>query len=109
MNKVAKILIFAALVILAAIAFFYPKDAGGTTCGFCGPYQDGAIYKIEYACLGFKVEGKPFGEPYAMDEAGDITCYGIVLPAKTCYTNNYSNDTKIWQFTAASCSNPIGG
>ena len=74
----AKLLIILA-VIIGLIAFFYPKNAGGT-CGWClGPPS---IERTEYACIGFKSEY----QPNCMDCGRVILCYGIVTPEKKCYT-----------------------
>ena len=49
-------IVIVAVVVIAIIAFFYPKNAG-STCGFCP--SPPAIQRTEYGCIGFKQEIHP--------------------------------------------------
>ena len=75
------IIAIVAVAVIAIVAFFYPKNAGGT-CGFCQPPP--AVQRTEYGCLGFKQEIRP-GLGCA-DCGIEIVCYGIVASGKKCYT-----------------------
>lgn len=89
-------LVLAAVVLLGAIAFFYPKPAGGT-CGFCppAPYPQ----REEYDCLGFK-----FDEVRNCPDCGIIVhCAGIPYGEKKCYTYPDSSSSK---YEPVACRQP---
>jgi len=92
MKKTNLISIIAIIIIIGLIAFFYPKDAGGGTCGMCGPGQ----YKWEeYNCLGFDyvisgcsmhITDHLFGKiGQCTDAPTQLLCYGLVYGSEKCY------------------------
>ncbi|MBU3904558.1 MAG: hypothetical protein KJ906_00200 [Nanoarchaeota archaeon] len=93
MNKLILILII--IILIPLIAFFYPKDAGGT-CGFCpGPPH---IQRTEYGCIGFKFDYYPVG---CLDCGTHIYCSGIVTSEKKCYTSIQGEQVEV-----PDCKNP---
>ena len=80
MKKSTKIVIivFVALIIVGAVAFFYPKECAR------GVIHPDAVWK-DCDCLGFKANLTPKG----LSGSYDFKCFGIVTDRK-CYKNNYS-------------------
>jgi len=82
-------IIVAGIAVLAVVAFFYPKPAG-SSCGFCPMYPYPQV--TEYGCNGFKQEVIP--KQPCMDCGTSFVCYGITTPDKTCYSYNYTGQTR---------------
>lgn len=88
------------IIVLALTAFFYPKNAGGGTCGFC---QAGQYKWIEYNCLGFTKIGfhgsnfmeNIFGTGFCLDCPKTRMCYGLVYGTKKCYDKSDEPRTEI--------------
>lgn len=80
------------IIFICLIAFFYPKNAGGGTCGMCNV---GEYRWIERSCLGYKYIGMHGSSPFdkllgrevlpCLDCTGQFTCYGIVYGDQRCY------------------------
>lgn len=84
-----KSIILISLAIAAVlIIFFYPKDAGGGTCGLCAP---GAYKWEERSCLGIK----QIFYPGCCDIPSRLLCYGIAYGENVCYNSSDSPRTVV--------------
>jgi len=71
-----KKVIFVIIILLLVLAFFWPKDSGGSLCG--GPICIGVgVLRYDKTCLGFEKD------EIILDGASEI-CYGLALNKK-CY------------------------